>query len=293
MFKDFSTEDLHGRELKTLPEQLFNQGYYEVLLPTKRKTVLVRGMTGEEENLFTKDEVKRQPLLPFFQLIAMCVQEKIDLKKPFEDPFFKQITIDEFLFILFIIRRLSLGDYFIFGCQCPQCQFNFEWEEDLASTQILYSPQATTDILNADKPYFNFKMPLSGHELSYFLFSAHSQLSLIDLTRMEKNRRKTESMRKCIYKFDGVEVVHASEFAKLNSFDLNQFSTELEKHSVGVNTRIEVDCPKCSNNFESKLPLESADFLLAPRKTRLREDNRLTTLWGLPENTKSQKQGKP
>lgn len=248
-------------------------GRLDVPLPSGRGSLTLSMMTGVEENLFARDN-RSIPVQPFFDVLTNCSGQKLD---------YKTMLMDDFMFGLFVVRRLTYGDYFTFKNKCGYCSQVFTWEEDLSQRPIRFADGEAARVYNAgEEATFHCQLPISGHEIEYTVPRAYDQVRTYEYARGDKrDRLRTEALKLCIRKFDGVGVVHGSEFEALPAFDLRYFEARVSELRVGVDPDIKVTCPHCRATETIELPVGSADFLATPSKEmKLRADGRLTALWG-------------
>lgn len=255
--------------IKPLEGSVGADGYFRTLLPSKVMEVSIRGMTGEEENLFAQDN-RKSPTAPFFKLVSNCVKEPID---------FKMLLMEDFMFILFVIRMLTYGDWFKFKTKCGSCSSEFGWEEDLSEIPIIYAKDSDALVLSTANPSFDCVLPISKSNVSYQLPVAYHQVRTQELLKEKRDRLRTEALRLCVTKFNDAGIVPASVWAKLPAFDLRTLEKDMDSHKFGIKTKINISCDKCYTQQEIDLPVSGADFLVSPIDLRTREDGRLTVLW--------------
>lgn len=251
-------------------------GVLNVPLPSGRGDVGLRGMTGVEENLFARDN-RENVIKPFFDLIDNCCTRPQN---------YKNMWMDDFMFVLFLIRMLSYGDSFKFQNKCSYCQTVYGWEEDLALRPIRYAKGRHAQMMGSTDDHdkcFPMVLPMSKAKLLVKLPVAYNQVWTQEYAKSEKkDRMRTEALKLCVQQFNGSDVVHGYDFERLPSYDLRQLEAEISKRRVGVEPDMEIACPNCRTRETIELPIGGADFLVSPEELKLRGDGRLTILWGSP-----------
>ncbi len=294
--KDKRKDRINGREVRSLEGASASlDGYLTFDLPTRTGSVSVRKMSGNEQNILVSRDNRKDPIGAFYDLVSNCTKglpTTIGAKSKVETINWKKVWQDDFTFILFLIRRLTYGDLFTFGVDCPGCGKEYDWTEDLETTEVFYASNQDAQVFSSDNPTFEFRLPISGIMLTYEMPNAYHN-HLIYRKRLDnRDQIKTEALRECVIAWDEKsQRPFAQEWADLSAADLQFFEQELGKHSCGINKTIEPTCDHCghiASNFD--LPVEGADFLLVPRDLALKEGGILTVLW---ESTPQQNKSKP
>lgn len=283
-------QDLRGREVRTLKGIIRDsEGFVSVPLPSRRGTVMVKGMKGHETNLFTMDN-RLEPVKPFKEILKRLVQG--DQKSGVHH--FKRLLIADFLFLIYVIRRNTYGDMFTFGVVCPHCKGEFDWEEDLSTTEIFYASDEDTKVLCRpdEECHFETVLPSSGYPCKYRLPVFFHQEKLIEVYKNKKQYLTTESLRLCVKEIVSPTAdvhLHDRLFADLPELDLKVLDQTISSHDIGVNTSLNVTCPHCLTMGEYQLPLRDTDFLQAPRNLKPKADGTWSTFWAAPPGNSSGK----
>ena len=271
---------LNGRTVQVLESgEHFDREHLSFPLPSGTGTFTIRRMKGKDQNKMLSDN-KRELMQPFFNILASCLHQ---------EPNFKTMTQNDFMFQLFILRRLTFGDYFTFTSKCPSCTKQVDWEEDLSTTQTIFaSPEVAETI--AREGDFEYIMPLSGKKIRFRLPVAGDYQKLKMKYANNRERFKTEAVRLCltaIEKDDGTIQPYVTEknVEELESFDIQSLEQYMDSLSFGVVTTIEIECDNCTTTYQTEMPLSGKDFLLAPSSVKARETKnpdgslRLSTLY--------------
>lgn len=275
-------DKLNGRTVRIPGEgEYLDKEHVSFELPSRTGAVSLRRMKGRDQNLMMVDN-RKDLMLPFFKMLDSCSPAPLN---------YKTMTQNDFMFALFILRRLSYGDWFRFGCKCPSCDNRFDWEEDLASTEVVYASDEFRAIMQ-DTGEFEYTMPLGGQLIKYRQpVAADYQAMRVKYTQ-NRDHFVTESLRLCITDIqkDGrwQGYIGPRDIEDIEAFDLASLKQHMDAQSLGVVTTIDVECPSCRAVFETDMPLSDKDFLLAPSAMKLREDSRLSTLYPFPIQSTSE-----
>ena len=154
----------NGR-IKKVPTGISSlDGYITFDLPTGTGNVSIKPMTGAEENILLSRDNRKNPVGAFFDVVKNCTKGlplEVNPKTKIEDVKWRKVWMDDFSFILFMIRRLTYGDSFTFSVECPTCGKSYDWEENLDTTECLYASEELSNNLSSESPFFSFTMPVS------------------------------------------------------------------------------------------------------------------------------------
>lgn len=287
---EYLPKDMAGRTASVLTGTSGANGFITVDLPSGRGSVQVKSMETKDENLFHQDN-RRTPLRPFNKVIERCVVGLPTRKGRggAKEVNWRKVWLDDWVFLLFVVRRLTYGDIFKFTFKCPHCSQETNWQEDLATTPILYPSKDMQDVYGSEKsmPEVMFDLPMSKKPVTYRFLTADDQAKLTDVLKGERENSKTEAVRYRCLGFDGKKAFHDSDFNKLHPVDFNFLLNDMRKKEIGVYAHTIAECSHCQASSQIKLPMDSADFLVSVPEVVFKEDGTLTTLWEFQAQMKS------
>lgn len=273
----------HGRRVYYLDDIVEDaSGFVTVPLPTGRGAVKVRGMTGAEENLFGQDS-RENPLYPMEETVRRCVLDGANVLK--EDYF----LISDYLFLTWVIRRLTYGDIFNFEYTCPSCRNKSPYKLDLSTVEVIHASPADEQVYRSPEGFFTYRMPRSGNVVAYVMPTLMMQRRNVKLLQEKRETMVTEALRSCVRHV--VEGPHPNLYAlgeiwqTLPSMDIKGFDADMDRHNVGINTSVRVNCPKCLTRDDIDLPIRSMDFLVSSGDIEPRPDGRWSTFSASPPAT--------
>ncbi len=256
----------------------FTQQYEAITLPSLGKfyngedgptdgVVHVRPMTGAEEKILaTPRFIKKGQAVNM--IFKNCLMEKFDPEN--------LLTIDR-TYLLIYLRGISYSPDYEVQIRCTECQSNFNTTINLDTLYLDTCPddfgsEQLTDVL-----------PATGYEFTYRLSSGR------DETKITEHRERRVKMWSdnahddtLLYRASLlIEQIVSSDGDVLTgqhnilSFietlpikDVAYIRNLLSNPPFGVDTRINLVCPSCTQDFNADLPLEANFFFPVTRRKR-------------------------
>lgn len=257
-------------KLEELRNRLKNQTaiYEEVKLPSLGKfysdgeapsngILNVRRMTGEEEEILATTRFLKKGIA-INMLFQNCVKEKIKPEK--------WVTADR-TYLLMYLRGISSGSYYDVEVKCPVCTNQFDATIDLDALLVKYCPEHFgPNSLKGTLPLsgfnFKFKFPTVGDE--------------VIISNYEEKRRKSEEqddstsfrLATLIEDIEGLsDKPEIMELLKeLPLCDFAYLKDIVNEVPFGTETKVDLYCSSCGNEFKMEMPLESSFFF--PRRKK-------------------------
>ena len=211
--------------------------------------VTVREISGDEEDMLVSSNVPN--LRKMNELLIRCVErigpytEKKDLIK-----IIPKLVVGDRVYLLFAIRRASLGDLFPFEEVCPKCDKKHGYTQDLKDLKIVKMPDPKKrifdEVLPRSKKSVRFR-PLTGADedrLNKALSGSDSASAAI-LIRLEL--------------LDGAPPTLA-DVKKLGLQDRIWIRKKFDEVEGGVETTLECTCPFCNHEFQRDLQVNDPGF---------------------------------
>ena len=264
--------------LEELIENLTDKShvYDEVLLPSRGVfydgkdgpqdgQLHLRPMTGEEEQILATPRYVRkgQAINMIFQ---RCLQESFRTDE--------LLSIDR-TFLLIWLRGISYGTQYEVEVKCPSCDKKFNHTIDLNHLTI-------NDCPNGFNPAsLNGTLPVSGYKFHYRLSRGKDENAVQEYR--DKQLRMfgdTGSDDTLVYRtallIDNIEGLKDKRelmmlLKKLPIQDVAHVRNLIVEPPFGVDTRCQVICPSCLEDFEVDLPMEANFFFPRQRKARQEE----------------------
>jgi hypothetical protein len=208
----------------------------------------VREITGHEEDLLGSKTV------PNHKKIGMLVARCLTRIGTFTDrgqisTIAEQLTVGDRVFLMFAIRRTSLGDEYPFRHTCPECKYSGLFNLDLSELEIKKMADPKKRVFDAKMPsgkVVRFR-PLIGRDEEKLSKASNSDdaMTLAILARLEMLD-------------DGPPTLATVKGLGLR--DRNFLRDAFEDAEGGVDTTMEMQCPNCGHEFDHDLDVGQAGF---------------------------------
>jgi len=212
------------------------------------REVQVREMTGNEEDMLSSKTV------PNNKKIGMLVQACLVRIGEITDrgrlnAVVNKLTVGDRVFLMFAVRRTTLGDEYPYRETCPECKFKGIFHLDLSQLEIKRMDDT------AQRKYTR-KLPSGRTVVFHPLLGEHedeiskatnstSALSLAMLLRIESIDDQPPTLQLV---------------KNLSHRDREFLRTQFDEVEGGVETNLEMTCPQCGFEFERDLEVGQAGF---------------------------------
>lgn len=212
------------------------------------KEVQVREITGHEEDMLGSNSVPNHKKIGL--LITGCLQRvgTITDQKTL-NAVADNLTVCDRVFLMFAIRRASLGDAYPFRSECPKCKYRGIFTLDLSDLEVKTMKEPM-------KRIFDCRLP-SGKEARF------RPLIGKDEERLSKASSSNEALSLAILMrllvLEG-EPPTLKAVKDLGMKDRNFLRGEFDKVEGGIETTLDMGCPTCEHEFEEELDVSQAGF---------------------------------
>jgi hypothetical protein len=219
----------------------------------------IKPMTGEEEQILaTPRFVKKGQALNM--IFSRCIKEKI---KP-ED----LLTVDR-TYLLIYLRGISYSPLYEVEIKCPECERKFSTEIDLNTLMVESAPEGYG-------PSLEGVLPTSKYSFRYRLSKGKDETDIQDhRERRIKNFGDNSTDDTLIYRTSVLveEIQGITDKRDLQTLiknlpisDVSHIRNCVNEPPFGVDTKVDIVCPSCLQEFDVDLPLEANFFF--PRRRR-------------------------
>jgi len=247
--------------------------FEEITLPSKGRfydgedgpqdgIIHIRPMTGEEEQILaTPRFVKKGQAINM--IFDRCMQENFNSER--------FITPDR-TYMLIFLRGISYTPSYDVEVKCPHCDRKFATVIDLNDLYVESCPETFSSTNLKDS------LPTTGYNFSYRLSTGFDEQN-VQSHRDRKLRGGFETSGQAddtlLYRtaimIEEIEGLNNKEelqalLKKLPISDVAYLRTTVNEPPFGVDTKVEIPCPGCLEDFEIELPLESNFFFPRGRK---------------------------
>lgn len=211
--------------------------------------VEVREMTGEEEEILA---ARNMPVTKKInKILSRCTLALGDLRPPMVERVIPDLTQGDRVFLLFAIRRASLGDEMPFQSNCPQCNTESQLVVDLSELEVkqMEDPRIRT---------YETTLPKSGKLVRMKVLTGRGEEAISKASNKGKDIITTAIFCR-IDSFDGNPVT-MKDLKKLSIADRNHLRDIWEEKEGGVDTEIEIECPACDHEYSTELDIGQQGF---------------------------------
>jgi len=219
----------------------------------------IRAMTGEEEQILATPRFVRKGQA-LNMIFSRCIKEKI---KP-ED----LLTVDR-TYLLIYLRGISYSPLYDVEIKCPECERKFSTEIDLNTLMVESCPEGYG-------PSLSGVLPTSKYSFTYRLSKGKDETDIQEhRDRRIKNFGDNSTDDTLIYRTSILvdEIQGITDKRDLQTLiknlpisDVSHIRNCVNEPPFGVDTKVDMACPSCLQEFDVDLPLEANFFF--PRRRR-------------------------
>jgi hypothetical protein len=209
-------------------------------------------MTGEEEEILA---AKNMPVVKKMnKILTACtkaVGEFRDRQKI--EQIIPDLTQGDRIFLLFAIRRVSLGDQMPFSAECPECKHKAHVSLDLSELESKPMPDPKIRVYEVVLPRTKKVVIMKvltgrGEEaVSKAAVAGKDVISQAILSRVESLDGKPADLK---------------ALKALPLMDRNALRDAWQDREGGVDTAVKIQCPECERDFESEVDLGDRNFFM-------------------------------
>jgi hypothetical protein len=219
--------------------------------------VVLREISGNEEDLLANPQVPANKKIN--ELLARCVVRL----GPYTDrgiisQIVSDLTVGDRAYLIFAIRRISLGDDYPFKDVCPECEVESLFIVNLSELSAKPTPdprkRSFEEVLPGSAKLAKFH-PMTGRD--------EDRLAKIDKGYSAKNKNNTDTLSLAILmRLDALD--HATptlEAVKsLGILDRNFLRSAFDDNEGGLNTEDTFECPHCEAQFTRDVDISQQGF---------------------------------
>lgn len=254
-----STVDINAQKEQMLLQQQVEQPKSSMLvfsLPcgylspdgTLHTELVLREMTGREEDLLASKKTPATKKMN--ELFVRCIERLGSLtSKDQIAAAVPELLLGDRTYLMFAIRRVTLGDEYPFRHRCPSCQKESLYIVDLSEMKI-------QEMKDPRKRIYDGVLS-NGMTYRFHLLTGRDEAKLAEVNDSE--RKLTQAM---LAKLDMLNERPASFdlLQNLSSGVRNELRTKFDEVDGGVDTEMEIVCPKCEHEFFTELDVGPGFF---------------------------------
>jgi hypothetical protein len=221
-------------------------------------------LTGNEEDMLASRTVPTHKKMGV--LIGRCVKRIGDVTdKGKLAAIANKLTVGDRVYIMFGLRRITLGDSYPFRATCPRCNVESMFQVSMADLDIQKMPEPEKRIYDYELPSgatvrFRIMTGLDEERLAQFKKLA-DKLSMALLVRIELLGGKPPTMK---------------DIKDMSMRDRDALRAYMDEVDGGVETELEMGCPNCGAEFEEQIDPGQPGFFF-PSMTRRKSKTKSST----------------
>lgn len=236
-------------------------GYYDETTRELHTEVQVREITGIEEDMLASQQISSAQKIS--SLLTGCVTrvgpetDRGKIARMVAD-----LTVGDRVFLIFAIRRVTLGDELPVRESCPACKTTTLFMVDLAKDMQARKMKDPT------KRVFDVTLP-SGLTARFRVSTGGDEERLAKIVK--RNKQAPDALSQSILmrlELLGDEKPTLQVVKSLGMRDRNFLRDQFQEVEGGVDTALELECPSCGNEWEKDLDLSAASFFFPGGRRR-------------------------
>lgn len=217
---------------------------------TLHTDVSVREITGFEEDMLANPKIR--PSKKINELVARCTERIGTITDRGKVAgVTKALTVGDRLFLIFAIRRVTIGDVYHFEAKCTHCNHVGDQAVDLSQLEVKKMPDPYKRIFDVVLP--NSQIPVRFHPMTG-----------VEEEKLEQvNKKKTDSLSLSLLmrlEMLGDDPPSMPKVKALGMKDRLFLRDEFDKVEGGLDTEIEFTCDNCFEEFKQDLDVSQASF---------------------------------
>ena len=212
--------------------------------------VEVHGLTGDDEETLA---AKNMPVVKKMnKILSNCTKAIGDITDPnMIKNIIPDLTQGDRMYLLFAIRRVSLGDDFPFTAECPECEAKQNLTINLGDLDIKKMPDPKIRT-------YEVILPRSGKKASMKVLTGRGEENIAKASAVGRDVITTAIWAR----MDGLDGLPTSVEAlkKLELADRNQLRDAWQDHEGGVETSVEAQCTNCDAEYTTEVDMGSQGF---------------------------------
>lgn len=228
-----------------LPCGFLNEETQEVYVDVE-----VREITGYEEDMLASDKVDARAKLDI--LLGNCTSRigPIDNQAKIKT-MVKMLPSGDRVFLLFAIRRVTLGDELPVREQCPACKATTLFTIDLGDLDVQEMPDRKKRIYDTELP--------SGKKARFRISTGQDEEALAKYRKKNRGDALSQMLLMRLELLDDEQPTLES-VKMLGMRDRHALRDAMQKVEGGVDTTLELECPSCGNEWEKELDVGARGF---------------------------------
>ena len=221
-----------------------------------QETIDIRAMTAREEDILTSRALIKKGTV-ITNLLQSCIVDK-------------KISVPEMLAgdrnaVMVALRITGYGSEYVAEADCPTCGTKSKQEFDLS--QLSVKPLEINPVSSGENS-FEFTLPVTKKKV---LFKFLTGVDEEEIVQIQERKKKTgaiaDSLVTTRLQYAVVSVDGKTDKALISNFIRNMpardslaLRTFIDKSEPGIDMKVFMDCPSCSETSEIRMPMGASFF---------------------------------
>lgn len=212
--------------------------------------VEVSEFTGEEEETLAAKNMP--PIKKLNKILSNCIKAVGDIKDGHAlEKIVPDLTQGDRMFLLFAIRRVTLGDEFPFATKCPNCEHESKLVVDLSELEIRKMPDPKIRV-------YDLELPKSKKKVTMKVMTGRGEESISKAAAVGKDIISTAILAR-MEALDG-KPAGIKDLKSLSMMDRNYLRDEWQEHEGGIDTNVDIQCSNCDHAYATDVDIGDPGF---------------------------------
>ncbi len=212
------------------------------------RDIVMRSMNGYDEDLLASKGISNYE--KFNRLLVNCTESigSIADKGQIREIITERLSSNDRLYMIYCLRRVSLGNDFVFGVVCPMCGKNINLAVDLSKLNLIYV---------RDEDYYESKeIEIYGHKYTIRVITGKTEETYMQMGIKEDLPSYNIFMR--VEMIDG-KSVSIEDIKKLPLRVRNKLREEFDKGEGRVDSVVIANCSNSGCNWTGEVEIDISD----------------------------------
>jgi len=233
-------------------------GHYDPETQELTRDVEIREMTGNEEDMLASNQVP--PHKKITALLAGCVTRLGTVTdKGKLHAMVEQLPQGDRMYLLFAVRRTTLGDELPVREACPECGEKSLFVLDLSDLE-------TKEMPDPKKRVYDVSLP-SGVAARFRVSTGTHETAQAKIMKRERADALSQALLLRLELLNG-EAPNILAVKNLSLRDRLALRDEFESVEGGVDTALDFECPSCGHEWEEDVDIGNRNFFFPSEKRK-------------------------
>jgi hypothetical protein len=220
------------------------------------ETVEIRAMTAREEDILTSRALIKKGTVITHLLQSCMVDKRVNVQD--------MLTGDRNA-VMVALRITGYGSEYVAEAECPACNTKSKQNFDLSGLPI---KPLEIKPCNAGENLFDFTLPVTKKSVKFKFLTGNDEEEILQIQeRKKKTGAISDSLVTTRLQYSLVSVDGKADKALISNFIRNMPARDslslrqfIDKNEPGVDMKVDLECPSCSETTEIRMPMGASFF---------------------------------